>query len=419
MNAHIITIGNELLIGQVIDTNSAWLGEVLTSIGVNVTRIISIEDDQAAIVSQLEKSTEETAVVIVSGGLGPTKDDITKTSIAKFLDVKMAFNQDIYDNIVAYLKKHDRPVPAVIKSHAMFPVGTIFLKNDMGTAPGMVFKKNGAIIISVPGVPYEMKYIMEHEGIPLISAMNTEFEIVQKTILTAGEFEARLSDRLKDIIEAFPPHISIAFLPNLNKIRLRLTAKGTDRDILEREIEHQADKIRSILGHQVFGYGKQTLEQVVGALLLKNELQLSTAESCTGGYIAHLITSVPGSSRYFRGSIVSYSNEMKMEQLGVREETLEKHGAVSEQTVIEMAHGIIRATKTDIGLSVSGIAGPDGGTPEKPVGTIWLACTSGKKTISKKIRLGKDRIKNIESASIHALDLLRLFILEHYDKGQE
>lgn len=415
MTAHIITIGNELLIGQVIDSNSAWLGESLTEIGVQVERIVSIPDEEQDIVDQLKISTQYADIVIISGGLGPTKDDITKTSLAKFLGVDMQFNQDVYDNIVEYLKKHDRPVPDVIRSHAYFPDGTVFLKNDMGTAPGMVFRKNGATILSVPGVPYEMKFIMENEGLPLIAAMNNKLHIVQKTILTVGEFEARLSERLKEVVDALPPHFSIAFLPNLNRVRLRLTAKGNDRGKLERELEEQENKIKAILGRQIFGYGKQTLEQVVGELLLKNNLHLATAESCTGGYVAHLITSIPGSSRYFKGSVIAYSNEVKMTELEVAPTTLEQHGAVSEQTVQEMVKGVLKTINSDIGLAVSGIAGPDGGTPEKPVGTIWLACGNQEKIVTKKIKLGKDRLKNIQSSAIHALDLLRQFLLDQYE----
>jgi nicotinamide-nucleotide amidase len=415
VKAHIITIGNELLIGQVINTNAAWLGEELTAIGVQVHKMISIEDDEPDIIAQLEASSRQADIVIVSGGLGPTKDDITKTSIAKFLDVDLFFNPDVYDNIVNYLKKHDRPVPAIIREHALFPEGTIFLENALGTAPGMLFEKNNALILSVPGVPYEMKYIMENEGLTLIAARNHKTHIIQKTLLTVGEFEARLAERLHEVTEALPPYFSIAFLPNLNRVRLRLTARGDDRKKLETEMEEQVRKIEAVLGRQIFGYGKTTLEQVVGEGLLEKNLQLSTAESCTGGYIAHLITSVSGSSRYFKGSIIAYSNEMKRKRLGVKETTLNTFGAVSEETVREMVYGVIRETETDIGVAISGIAGPDGGTPEKPVGTIWLACGNREKIVTKKIKLGKDRLKNIQSSAIHALDLLRLFLLEEYE----
>jgi len=414
MNAHIITIGNELLIGQVIDTNSAWLGEMLTELGISVECIISIQDDEGEIIDQLDESSKSADVVIVSGGLGPTKDDITKTSIAKFLNVGMKFNQDVYQSIIEYLKKHDRKVPDIIKAHAYFPEGCIFLKNNLGTAPGMVFRENKSIIISVPGVPYEMKYIMENEGLPLLATKSGDQQIVQKTILTVGEFEARLAERLHDVIEALPPHFSVAYLPNLVQVRVRLTAKGNNIKQLDQEMEIQVQKIRTILGKQIFGYGKKTLEEVVGQLLVKKGLHLSTAESCTGGYISHLITKVSGSSAYYKGSIISYSNEMKINQLGVSQKVLEEFGAVSEQCVQEMVNGVLKSTNTDIGLAISGIAGPDGGSEEKPVGTIWLACGNHNKTVTKKIKLGKDRLKNIQSSAIHALDLLRIFIIEKY-----
>jgi nicotinamide-nucleotide amidase len=415
MRAHIITIGNELLIGQVIDSNSAWLGENLTSLGISVEKIISIPDETQVIVDQLETSTQEADFVLISGGLGPTKDDITKTSIAHFLGVDMVFNQDVYDSIVRYLKKLDRPVPDIIHRHAEFPEGTIFLQNKVGSAPGMVFQKNGALIISVPGVPYEMRSIMENEGFSLISAKNNSIHIIQKTILTIGEFEARLSERLNDVVEALPPYFSIAFLPNLNRVRVRLTAKGRDREKLEREMSDQVEKIKAVLGQQVFGFGKSSIEESIGKQLLQKHLTLSTAESCTGGYIAHLITSVPGSSRYFKGSIVAYSNEVKQKMLNVKTQTLADHGAVSEETVVEMVKGVVAATRTDIGISISGIAGPDGGSPEKPVGTIWMACGNERKIVTKKLQLGKDRLKNIEASAIHALDLLRLFIMDEYE----
>jgi len=415
MKAQIITIGDELLIGQVIDTNSAWLGEKLTASGINVDRIISISDKEEDIIGQLERSVNEAEIVIISGGLGPTKDDITKSSLAKFLGVEMQFNQDVYKGIVDYLLKHGRKEVPAIKDHSFFPEGCVFLENKMGTAPGMVFKKNSSTIISVPGVPYEMKYIMENEGIPLLQALNDGGIILQKTILTAGEFEARLSDRISDIINDFPENLSIAFLPNLNQVRLRITAKGNNENDLRSQLEEACSKIEKRMGLQVFGYGKDNLAQALGKLLLKLNLTMSTAESCTGGYLSHLITSNAGSSDFYKGSIIAYSNEIKMKLLDVKKSTLEKYGAVSEQTVIEMVKGVLDATSSDLSISVSGIAGPGGGSEDKPVGTIWLACGNKNKIITKQIKLAKDRVKNIESSAIHGLDLLRLFVLEEYD----
>jgi len=270
------------------------------------------------------------------------------------------------------------------------------------------------LIISVPGVPYEMKFIMENEGFDLLQAMSGNEKIVQKTILTAGEFEARLASRLKLVTDSMPEHISIAFLPNLNQVRLRLTARGSEENSLKKEIEQIESEIIAELGNQVFGYGKDSLAQVLGTLLLEKGLSLSTAESCTGGYLSHLITSIAGSSEYYKGSIISYSNEMKMNLLGVNSNTLENHGAVSEETVIEMLQGALKSCQTDLAISISGIAGPGGGSEEKPVGTIWIACGNANNIRSKKIHLAKDRLKNIQSAAIHALDLLRIFLLENY-----
>jgi nicotinamide-nucleotide amidase len=414
MNAQIITIGDELLIGQVVDTNSAWLGEKLTEAGIKVSKILSIQDEDSEIVQHLQTACKEADIVILSGGLGPTKDDITKASIARFLNREMHFNQDVYDGIEAYLERHGRKPGESIKYQCFFPTDTIFLQNNMGTAPGMVFKQGTTTIISVPGVPYEMKYIMENEGLPLLKAMNTSEHILQKTILTAGVFEAMLSDRLSDIIDNFPDFLSIAFLPNLNQVRLRLTVRGKDKELLQKELDFQSFKIIERLGNQVFGFGKITLAESLGALLIKRNLMLSTAESCTGGYLAHLITSNAGSSDYYNGSIISYSNELKMNILGVHADTLEKHGAVSEPTVTEMVRGALLTTGSDVAISISGIAGPGGGSEEKPVGTIWMAVGNKNKVVTKTIKLSKDRIKNIQSAAIHALDLARLFILEEY-----
>lgn len=411
MNAQIITIGDELLIGQVVDTNSAWLGEHLTASGIKVDKIISIQDEENEIIRTIKKSTGEVDIVIVSGGLGPTKDDITKSSIAKFLGVEMLFNQDIYDKIIEYLHKHGRKAVDAIKQHALFPEGTIFLENIMGTAPGMVFYKNNCLIISVPGVPYELKYIMENEGFPLIRSKNKGLHIRSTTILTAGEFEARLSDRLNDIVEALPSHFSIAFLPNLNQVRLRLTARGENPDLLEKELADRVGEITSRLGKQVFGFGKETLAEVLGKKVLEKGLSISTAESCTGGYLSHLITSVSGSSAYYKGSVIAYSNEIKMKLLNVKPTTLSRHGAVSEETVIEMVKGVLASMNTDLGIAVSGIAGPDGGSPDKPVGTIWIACGDRSGIITKKVLLAKDREKNIQSSAIHALDLMRHFLM--------
>lgn len=414
MNAHIIAIGDELLIGQVINTNAAWLGEKLTEIGIHVAKMLVIPDEETAIVDQLEKSCAEASIVIVSGGLGPTKDDITKTAICRFLGSSMVFNEDVHQLILNYLKRQGREPNPLIREHCYFPKETVFLKNNMGTAPGMAYRYKDALIISVPGVPYEMRFIMENEGIELIKALDDGQIILSKTILTAGEFEARLAHRIQDITDAMPAHISIAFLPNINQVRLRLTVRGTDQASMEKELDEFVNRIEERLGDQVFGHGKESLPEVVGKLLLKNDLTMSTAESCTGGFLAHKITEIPGSSAYYCGSIISYSNEVKMNLLDVKKETLENFGAVSEQTVREMVAGLLEKTGTDIAVAVSGIAGPDGGTEEKPVGTIWLACGNREKTVAKKITLAKDRLKNIEGAAMHALDMLRHFILSEY-----
>ena len=413
--AYLITIGDELLIGQVTDTNSKWIAERLTGLGIKVSKIISVQDEQQEIVTALEEAADKADIIITTGGLGPTVDDITKKTFARFLNKKMIFNQNFFEKVKEYVRKRGHKIDDLLFNYSHFPEGTIFLNNSVGSAPGMLFHYKGKKIFALPGVPPEMKSIFVEEIEPIIQNENNGFYIVKKTVLTSGEIEAAIAEKLKDIVNNLPDNISFAYLPNLGRVRLRITSKGENKEVLLKEINDLIEKIKTKIGDLIFGYDDDTLEHALGIMLKTKGLVLATAESCTGGMIAHKITSVPGSSEYYKGSIVAYSNEIKEKILGVRHSTLQDHGAVSEETVIEMVKGALDAIGTDVAIASSGIAGPSGGTVENPVGTIWIAAGNKDKIITKKLQLGNNRIKNIETSTVFALDLLRKFLLQYLD----
>ncbi len=409
--AYLITIGDELLIGQVIDRNSAWIADKLTGLGIKVKKIISVQDEENEIIDALNEGLEKADLIITTGGLGPTVDDITKKTFAKFLGVHMVYNKDFFEKVKDYVAKRGHTIDDMLFNYSHFPAGTVFLKNRVGSAPGMLFNKKGKKIIALPGVPPEMKSIFNEEIIPLLEKESNGFYILKKTILTSGEIEAALAEKLKDIVLSFPENMSIAYLPNLGRVRLRLTAKGTDKTKLQEQLNEYIEKIKDKIGEYIFGYDNETIEEVLGKMLKERGLFLATAESCTGGMVAHMITSVSGSSEYYKGTVVSYSNEIKEKVLGVKHKTLEEYGAVSEQTVREMISGVLEVMNCDVAIATSGIAGPTGGTPDKPVGTIWLAAGSKDKIITKKLQLGDNRLKNIETSTVFALDLMRKYLL--------
>ena len=408
-NTYLITIGDELLLGQVVDTNSAWIADKLLETGYKVKRIVSIPDEEDEIINALKEAEKKASLIITTGGLGPTVDDITKRAFAKYLGVKMQFNRDFYEKVKEYVAKRGHILDDMLYNYSFFPEGTRFLTNNAGTAPGMLFEKNGTTVIALPGVPHEMKSIMKEEVLPLLHKKHKDFYIFKITILTAGEIEAAIADKLKDIVEQMPEYLSIAYLPNLGRVRIRLTATGKDKDKLKSELDRYAALIEERLGKLVFGHDDETLEAVIGKLLREKELYLGTAESCTGGNVGHKITSVPGSSNYYQGGIIAYSNDVKREILKVKKSTLDKYGAVSEQTVKEMVTGTINAIGCDVAIATTGIAGPTG-SEHKPVGTIWIACGTKDNIITKKLQLGKNRLKNIETSTVLALDLLRYLL---------
>lgn len=415
MNVHIITIGDEILIGQIVDTNSAWMGQQLNRIGAAVTGITTVGDGAMEIRTALERAAAEADVVLITGGLGPTKDDITKKVIAEFFEVELAFHEATFKRLEGFFKQIGRTPTAAHRTQCMLPTNAEVLINKMGTAPGMWFEYNGSVIVSMPGVPYEMKYLMSKEVIPRLQDKFPVQAIFHHTWMTAGEGESRIAERLETIEDNLPAHIKLAYLPNLGYVRVRLSGTAMDADALKQEVMEQAERIRECLGDLIYGHNDESLEENLGNLLRGHKLTLSTAESCTGGYVAHLITSIAGSSDYFTGSVVAYANEVKQQLLGVEPKTLLEHGAVSEATVREMVSGTLQLMKTDLAVSISGIAGPGGGTPEKPVGTIWMAVGNTDQTEVFKLKAGKDRLKNIEYAGNMALNLVRKFVLKHYE----
>ncbi|WP_235297500.1 CinA family nicotinamide mononucleotide deamidase-related protein [Portibacter marinus] len=407
MEAKILTIGDELLIGQVIDSNSAWLGAQLEKINVTVSEIRSIPDSEDTIIKNLKALSKEADFILMTGGLGPTKDDVTKKAIAKYLDVDLVFDEVIFDQMKKLFEKYNIDLKETHKSQAYIPRGCTVITNHMGTAQGMWMEKDGKVILSMPGVPYEMQYIMEHGGLDKILQRNLKRRIFHKTIMTAGWGETMIEEKISNIVETFPNHLKVAYLPSLGSVRVRVSSLTGDQE----EVVDYAKRITSALGDIVYGYDDVTLSETIGQQLKDRNLTLGTAESCTGGYLAHMITSTAGSSEYFQGSIIAYANHIKKMQLGVKEQTLKTFGAVSEQTVREMVAGAIAKMGVNIAISTSGIAGPGGGSPEKPVGTIWIAVGDKSRVITRRLQLSKNRLKNIEYTSIAALNLLRKFLL--------
>jgi len=406
MLAEIITIGDEILIGQVIDSNSAWIAQQLNAIGIRVKQISSVSDDVAHIVTALNEAKGRADIILVTGGLGPTKDDITKTTLAGYFGVGMVQNREALDNVSRIFAKYNRPLLEVNIRQADVPENCEIIINNNGTAPGMWFNHEGKIYISMPGVPHEMMYMMEETVIPKLKATFALPAIVHKTILTVGEGESFLAEKIADIENALPSHIKLAYLPKLGSVRLRLSAFGKDEVVLQNEINVYATRLIERIGKSVVTDVDVPIEKAILDEMGARGLTLSVAESCTGGYISHLYTQHPGSSKVFLGGAVSYAYELKESILGVTNETLWEHGAVSKETVVEMVEGALRNFKSDYAMAVTGVAGPDGGTDDKPVGTVWIAVANNQKTFAHKFVFGKKRMQNIERTAITAMGML-------------
>jgi len=409
MTAHIITIGDEILIGQILDTNSAWIAQQLNMSGISVGAMKSVSDTREGILEALNASTN-VDIVLLTGGLGPTKDDITKKVLAEFFGVELTFHEATYNRIAEYFEKRSFTLTPAHHEQCYMPANATILQNDMGTAPGMWLEKNGTVFVSMPGVPYEMKHIVSERVLPRLQGDKRLRPVVHRTILTAGTGESVIAQKIEAFEASLPDFIKLAYLPNLGIVRLRLSATGDDEAALNQLLNAKKVEIQQLIPEFVFGEENEKLEEVVGRIFKEKGLTLGTAESCTGGYIAHKITSISGSSAYFGGSAVTYSNELKIKLLGVSKATLDEHGAVSEQTVREMVSGALNTLGVNCAIAVSGIAGPTGGTPDKPVGTIWTAVGNRQEIITKKLILTKYRVRNIQLTSNLTLNMLRKFI---------
>ncbi len=406
MKAFIITIGDELLIGQVTDTNSGWIARKLTPLGISISGKISVSDETKAITQALDFAQANSDLIIITGGLGPTKDDITVSVLAEYFKTDLVFNEATYTDLKERLAGYEVPLSPSHRTQCFLPESANLLNNSLGTAPGMWFEEDEKIFISIPGVPREMKAIMENEIVPKLTK-RVDGSVSYHTFLIAGIPESQLAEKLDVIEEALPSFLTLAYLPQLGNIRLRIGGIHKDGQLLAQAIDSLAGKIRQKLGTYLVTEADLNFAQAIGDLLIKQDKTLATAESCTGGNVAHLLTLNAGSSAYYKGSVVAYANEIKEKTLGVMPETLAQYGAVSRQTAEEMAIGAHQTIGTDYGIATTGIAGPGGGTPEKPVGTIWIAVSSKEKTISKKLQLGNNRLTNIEFTSILVLNMLR------------
>lgn len=404
--ADIITIGDEILYGQIVDTNSQWMSQELDQLGIRVRRKISVSDQSGEIEDVIRSSAEKVNIILITGGLGPTKDDVTKNTLCQIFNDHLVIEPQAEAFIRAFFESRNRPFTELNRQQAAIPSRCTYLHNATGTAPGMWFEELGCVLVSMPGVPHEMKYLMKQEVLPRLQRHFETPVIHHRVIRTIGIGESFLAERIESWEDNLPNHIKLAYLPGQGQVKLRLTATGQDRDQLDQEIEQCIEALIPLVGEFIFSTQNEELEEVVGKLLVQKQATMGCAESCTGGYLAHSITQVPGSSAYFMGSITSYDNRVKREQLGVLEETLRNYGAVSEYTAREMAEGARDILGVDYALSTTGVAGPTGGSADKAVGTVWIACATPHGTEVKKFQFTQQRATNIRWASYQALAML-------------
>lgn len=414
MNANILTIGDELLIGNTINTNAAWIAQELNKIGVDVKHHITLSDNKEDIINCLNLYLNEAEIVIITGGLGPTNDDITKKVLCDYFGGTLILNEAAYQNIERIFSARKRLINEATKNVAFLPNNCLPIQNKYGTAAGMIFSKEQKTIVSMPGVPYEMKAMFTDDFIPYLKNKYNFTYIIHKHILTVGIGESQIADELIDFEKKLPSNLKLAYLPNIGKVKLRLTAKGSNITELQQLIDAATAQIVDKVKENLYGFDDDILEQKIGALLQEKKLNISTAESCTGGYLAHLLTSVAGSSAYYFGSVVAYDNTIKEKVLHVKKETLEEFGAVSEQTVAEMLDGALATFDTNIAIAISGIAGPSGGTAEKPVGTVIIGVANKQEKWINKFTFSNKREVNIQLSSTIALYQLKKFIEKYY-----
>jgi len=416
MLAEIITIGDEILIGQIVDTNSAWLGTELSNIGISVKQITSVSDDKQHILEALALAEKRADLIVITGGLGPTKDDITKHTLCEYFNSTLVVNPEVLKHVTAFFEKRNRPMLDVNSKQAEVPANCEVLFNNHGTAPGMWFKRNNKVFISMPGVPFEMKGIMTDVGFDKLKQNFTLPFIYHRTILTQGIGESFLADRLSVWEDGLPAkEIKLAYLPSPGMVKLRLSAKGKDRQKLKEQVDKEAEEIYKLVSEYIYGeeeLGKAapTFQSIIGKTLTEKNKTISIAESCTGGFISHLITSIAGSSAYYKGSIIAYENEIKMAELHVKADTLKNYGAVSIECAKEMAGGILKKFNTDYAIATTGIAGPTGETPDKPIGTVCIAIATKTEVSAQKFIFGNNRERNIRMAADMALSMLNKVI---------
>ncbi|MBO9732207.1 MAG: CinA family nicotinamide mononucleotide deamidase-related protein [Chitinophaga sp.] len=408
----IITIGDELLIGQTIDTNSAWIAQQLNAMGIWVHRRVAIGDIKEDILEALEKEAAVSNIVLITGGLGPTADDITKPTLCTYFNTRLVQNEAALANVLHIFESRGLPILQRNLDQAMVPESCTVIDNKRGTAPGMWFEKNGKIYVSMPGVPHEMQGMMESYVLPQLTQHFQTPAVIHQTLITSGMGESFVAERLVNFEAKLPPHVKLAYLPSYSLLKLRLTAFGQDKVSVAAEVSVLFHEMKALLSDIVVTDQDITIGEVLGQLLKERNKTVATAESCTGGLIASWITAVPGSSAYFKGSVVAYAYQTKEEVLGVKKSTLAAEGAVSEAVVREMVAGALQLLDTDYAIAVSGIMGPDGGTPEKPVGTVWVAAGSKDKVNAVKFQLRYDRERNTQMTAVYAMNELRKLILE-------
>lgn len=410
MKAEIITIGDEILIGQIVDTNSAWMGQQLNLLGIEVYQVTSVHDNHAHILKALADAEQNADLVLITGGLGPTKDDITKKTLCDYFGTKLVFHPEVLEHVRSLLTARNVAINQLNQDQALLPENCTVLHNPVGTAPGMWFERNNTVFISMPGVPFEMEAIMTEEVFSRLRKMGISQSIVHKTVLTIGIPESMLAERIESWEVALPSFIKLAYLPSPMMVKLRLSGYGADEAAIKREIEKQVKELLTIIPEAVYGFDDDNLAIAVGRILEASGKTMAVAESCTGGSIAQFITSNPGSSAYFKGGVVAYSNEIKSKLLGVPEAVINKVGAVSQEVAEAMALGVQKAMNADYSVATTGIAGPDGGSEEKPVGTVWIAVAGPSGVSSQKYTFRHNRERNIIRSTHTALNMLRILI---------
>lgn len=411
--AEIISIGDEILYGQTLDTNAHWISAHLDEIGIKVRRRSTVGDERSEIIAALREAEARSEIILMTGGLGPTNDDLTKPVLVEYFQTHLELDHEALAEIESLLARAGRHMQDLNRQQAELPANCRKITNKLGTAPGMWFEERGKVFVSMPGVPHEMKRMMKDLILPELLDKYVKGCIYHRIIRTIGVPESLLAKTIADWEDQLPAHIRLAYLPTLGQVKLRLTGFGDDPVEIAREVVEEVEKVLPLISKFVYGFDGDEIEKVVGDLLLEANKTIAFAESCTGGYLSHLITSVPGSSRYFKGTIVSYDYDVKINSLDVDQEVMLREGAVSEQVVIQMAKAVRQKLDADVGISISGIAGPGGGMEDKPVGTVWIAYSDEYKTVAKKFQFSKDRILNIQWSAFNALNMFRLNFLSN------